>query len=360
MNTEKHRVAIIGCGSMGQIYANVYKSFPNIEIIAIAERDPARRRHVGEWLGVTAMYPDAEALFGDLVPDIAAIITPTKYYMEAVIAAAEAGVKGVSTDKPLEATLANADRMVEICAARGVIFAGGALMGALPELQEAATWLREGRYGDLKGAAVLNWHGEISGSGCHAISILRLLTGAEVKEVVTWGSPKDVLSGNSDWGLSVSGRLRLSNDIDCLMFGQSIESGIVDVWTNDSLIRMPWGPPEIYQGFDPNGSRVKTKPSYRCLDWPSPRHLTGSIKSFIAAVETKDESELWVSGLDLRQALEVAIASQQSAKRGSVPITLPLKDRSLALFPRPYRWLGGDKYTEDGDMVVGHRTDMDI
>jgi len=53
--------------------------------------------------------------------------------------------------------------------------------------------------------------------------------------------------------------------------------------------------------------------------------------------------ELAVSGHDLRQSLEVAIAAKYSALWGSVPLALPLKDRSLTLYPRPYRWLGGDQ-----------------
>jgi hypothetical protein len=53
-------------------------------------------------------------------------------------------------------------------------------------------------------------------------------------------------------------------------------------------------------------------------------------------------SELWISGHDLRQALEVAIAAKVSAQRGSVPVRLPLEDRSLSLHPRASRWLGWD------------------
>ena len=49
-----------------------------------------------------------------------------------------------------------------------------------------------------------------------------------------------------------------------------------------------------------------------------------------------------ITGETQRHALEVAIASKMSAQRGSVPIKLPLEDRSLVLYPRPYRWLGGD------------------
>ena len=36
------------------------------------------------------------------------------------------------------------------------------------------------------------------------------------------------------------------------------------------------------------------------------------------------------------------IAAKYSALWSSVPLKLPLEDRSLTLYPRPYRWLGGE------------------
>ena len=56
----------------------------------------------------------------------------------------------------------------------------------------------------------------------------------------------------------------------------------------------------------------------------------------------KGKGTPWITGHDLRQALEVAIACQLSARLGNVPVRLPLEDRSLTLYPSPYRWLGGD------------------
>jgi hypothetical protein len=66
-----------------------------------------------------------------------------------------------------------------------------------------------------------------------------------------------------------------------------------------------------------------------------------SILSFLDVLE--NGGELAISGHDLRQSLEVAIAARYSALWGSVPLKLPLEDRSLTLYPRAYRWLGGDQ-----------------
>ena len=341
MAEPKYTVAIIGCGRLGQHYAEVYRALHNTELVAIAEYNPARLRAVGERFGVKELYPDAETMYRKIVPDIAVVVLPVKYIKEAVIASAQAGVKGVSTDKPIGACLADADQMVDVCVERGVVFAGGNLQRALSEVLEVASWLLAGDYGELRGSSVHRWSGEISGGGCQHIAVLRLLTQAEVTEVIAWGMPEDALKSNSDDGLIVNGHFRLSNGLICPVFGGETPYRGVDVWTDKALIRWNWGPPEIYCGFDSDGARLKVNRPYPPLQYPRFSYMATSIMSFLQVIESG--GKLAVSGHDLRQSLEVAIAAKYSALWGSVPLELPLEDRSLALYPREYRWLGGDQ-----------------
>jgi predicted dehydrogenase len=356
---KKLGVAIIGCGRMGQYFAEVYRRLPNTELTAIAEWNDERRPVVGKRFGVTRLYKDVNAMLEDYVPDMVAVITPTKYMKEAVVKSAEAGVKGVSTDKPIAARLADADAMVDACRKNNVIFAGGNLQRAKWDVQQAAQMLHSGELGKIQGAAVHGWGGEISGGGCQHISVLRLLAGAEIDEVIAWGNPPEALKPDKDdSGLNINGRFRLSTGIDCQVFGleqkygeQRNRSG-VDVWTEDALVSWSWDSPRIFRGHDARGARREIDPNYTPFPWAdmlktpplreSDDYLVASIQSFVKAVETGSEGELFVSGHDLRQALEVAIAAKQSAMMGSQTVRLPLKDRSLALMPRPYRWFGGD------------------
>ena len=256
------------------------------------------------------------------------------------IACAEAGVKGVSTDKPIAGILADADAMVEACASRGVVFAGGNLQRAMNEVQEAAQRIVSGEFGKLKGASVHGFGGEISGGGCQHISVLRLFTNAEVDEVIAWGTPADALEQEDDEGLIIHGAFHLTSGIETLVFGTSTTCRGVDVWSEDALIRWDWAPPEIFKGYNEHGKRIPIDPEYTAYPWNEFGYLTGSIRSFLAAIEGAGEP--WITGHDLRQALEVAIAAKHSARLGSVPVRLPLADRSLFLYPRSYRWLGGD------------------
>ena len=355
---KKLRVAIIGCGRMGQFFAEVYRRLPDTELAAIAEWNDERRPAVGKRFGVDALFKDVNAMLKEFVPDIAAVITPTKFMKEAVIKCAEAGVRGVSTDKPIAAHLSDADEMVDACRTNGVIFAGGNLQRAKWEVQQTAKRLQSGEFGRITGAAIHGFGGEISGGGCQHLSVLRLLTDAEVDEVIAWGDPPEALRKKDDQGLNINGHMRLSSGIDCQVFGLSPpdadgrrRSG-VDVLTEEALVRWWWGVPQIFKGRDAKGARKEIDPKFPAFPgahvYSAPplhesyAYLVSSIQSFIRAVNAEDASKLFISGHDLRQALEIAIACKQSALLGNVPVKLPLKDRSLTLFPQPYRWLGGD------------------
>ena len=236
--------------------------------------------------------------------------------------------------------LADADAMVDTCQRRGVVFSGGNLQCAMHEVQEATRRIHAGQFGELIGASVHQLGGGISGGGCQRLAVLRLFAQAEVEEVLAWGTPPEALEQEDEVGLVIHGRFRLTSGLECLVFGTPTPFHGVDVWTADTLVRWNWEPPQIFRGFDQRGARISVDPGYAPYEWSEFGYLTGSIRSFLAAVS--GEGEPWVSGHDLRQVLEIAIACKLSAQLGTVPVRLPLEDRSLALYPRAYRWLGGD------------------
>ena len=92
---------------------------------------------------------------------------------------------------------------------------------------------------------------------------------------------------------------------------------------------------------DPYGEDGRRLPQYR---------QRSSINAIVSALE--EEREPWTSGGDMRRALEIGIALRESHRRGHVPVTLPIEDRSLRILPSPGRWLNkrevyGDEWYED-------------
>ena len=338
-------VGLIGCGRMGQCYAEALDALPDTQLVAIAENNAERLQAVGARFGIESLFSTAAELFARITPDIAIVVLPGKYIKDAVLAAVAAGVRGIATEKPIGAVLSDVDAMINACATANIVFAGGSLQRAMTEVQQAATRLRSGEFGTPIGACVHRFGGEISGGGCQHIAVLRLLTGAEITEVTAWGEPEAALHAESDEGLNINGQFHLSNGIVCPVFSGATPHTGVDVWTQDALIRWDWGPPQIFRGADDQGNRIPINPEYAPAAFPQFGYTGTSLLSFVDVVRrgVEHESELVISARDLRASLEVAIAARQSALLGNIAIFLPLADRSLHLYPRAYRWLGGDQ-----------------
>ena len=342
--TDRLTAAVVGCGWMGVDYVEWLAGHPDTDLVGLVDSNPERLREISERFGVGKTFPDVKSLLGYTVPDVVAVVTPTKYFKDVVVACAEAGVKGIMVEKPIGGLLSDVDEMIEACESRGTVFGGGRVQRAIKEVQQVAGSIRDDEYGTLVGASVHNWGGgiQISGGGNQHVSVLRLLTGVEVSEVVAWAQPQDVLESDTDHGLTVNAVFTLSNGIKCPVFGMATPLGALDggvqVWSDRALISTDsFASPKVYVGFDTNGARVPVETPWEPKE-NQDAALDGSISSFLAAVSTG--SELWISARDLRAALEVAIAAKGSALLGSVPIALPLEDRSLSLYPSRTRWLG--------------------
>ncbi len=335
---------MVGCGWMGEYYVDWFSRNHYVESISIVDPGIERLKFISGKYGVNNFYTNIEKVFESQIPDVAIIVTPTAYFKEMVMMCAQAGVKGVLVEKPIGGLLSDVDEMIDVCEAQGIVFGGGRVQRAIPEVQKVANYIRAGTYGNLVGASVHNWGdgSQISGGGNQHISVLRLLTGSEITEVIAWAKPRDVLESETDMGLSVNGLFSLSNGIQCPVFGMSTPFGGLDggvqVWSDRALINADsFSAPEIFNGFNKDGTRIRINtPKNPSEDQAAA--LDGSITSFLEAVFKGND--LWISAKDLRSALEVAIAAKRSALLGSTPIKLPLEDRSLALYPSRERWLG--------------------
>jgi hypothetical protein len=160
----------------------------------------------------------------------------------------------------------------------------------------------------------------------------------------------------------VQGVLHLSSGIECQVFSESAFPLGVQVWGSNGLVRWNWDSPQIFVGFDESGYRIQIEPEYQPYQYSEFDYLTGALRGMISALETG--AELPISGHDLCQAVEIAIALKESARRGNVPVSLPLEDRSLSLVPVPYRWDGGHatggRYPdESGRLLPGWPYDLD-
>ena len=140
-----YRVGIIGPGIKGVEYGVAYRFHPQTEVVAAADTD-------AETLGLfcdrfeVPGYADYREMLASERLDIVAAILPVGPNPDVVVECARAGVKAVQCEKPMAATLADADRMVEACR-YGVALAVGDLDRNLPEYAPLST-CEAGELGD--------------------------------------------------------------------------------------------------------------------------------------------------------------------------------------------------------------------
>ena len=167
-------------------------------VVAIASRDPAPAQQAAAELGIPRAHGSYQALLDD--PDVDAVYSPlpTHLHAEWAMAAARAG-KHVLCEKPLALTARDAERMIEIANAQGVLLMEAFMYRLHPSWEAAVAMVTHGRIGRL--VSVQSWFsyfnddatnirnirqvggGALFDIGCYSVSLSRLLFGSEPRHV---------------------------------------------------------------------------------------------------------------------------------------------------------------------------------
>ena len=115
------RVGVIGVGHLGQHHARILASLPGVRLVGVVDTKPGRAEQIGSTYGVPG-FTDATTLLDEV--DAVTIAVPTVSHVEVALPFIERGA-AVLVEKPLAATLAEADRLIEAAARRGTVLAAG-------------------------------------------------------------------------------------------------------------------------------------------------------------------------------------------------------------------------------------------
>ena len=130
----KIRVAVLGVGYMGKYHAEKFAASPAAELVAVADADGARAAEIARALGCA--HTDE---YRTLLPKVQAVCVavPTERHYEVARACLEAGVHAL-VEKPLARTLAEADELLALAQARGLVLQVGHLQRFNPAFQALA------------------------------------------------------------------------------------------------------------------------------------------------------------------------------------------------------------------------------
>jgi predicted dehydrogenase len=371
--SAKYRAAIIGHtgrGDYGHGLDRVYADMPEVEVVAVADPDAEGLAAVGERIGVERRYADYREMLEkeevELVNVCPRVVTP---HAEMVIAAAESGARGIFCEKPLAASLAEADAMLAACEQQNVKVVV-AHRRANPYEQYGKQLVDTGEIGQLQ---VLRARGkwdhrcgaeDLAVLGPHMMDSMRYFANADVAwahaHVMQDGREvtlDDVREGNEGIGLiagnSVAAYYAFTNGVTAHFESQpgDTSAGVNSRWFGFdahgtegiiSLRNSPNGEMYIHRHgmFIPDG---KVEWERVLLDeWEAieagerTHHSNISIaRELIQAIEEDRDVVEASSGRDARAALEMIVAVHESQRvRGRVQFPLENRENPYDVWQR--------------------------
>jgi predicted dehydrogenase len=196
---ERLRIGLLSAAHVhADGYAPILASMPDVELLGLADPDPARGKAFGRANGLAYLGSPEDLL--DQHPDAVVITSENARHREDVEACAKAGVH-ILCEKPLATSAADARAIVDACASAGVLLMTAFPMRFSAPVRAVESAIREGEIGPVRAIAGVNqgqlpsrqraWFADplLAGGGAlmdhvvHLADLYRWMLRAEVVEV---------------------------------------------------------------------------------------------------------------------------------------------------------------------------------
>ncbi len=136
------RVAVIGVGHLGQHHARIYAAMDGVELVAVADTNRARAGEIAAQHGTRAVA-DARELLGQV--DAVSIAVPTTAHVDVAMPFLERKT-AVLVEKPIAASVEEADRLIAAAARHGAVLAAGHTERFNPAVEAARPMIADPRF----------------------------------------------------------------------------------------------------------------------------------------------------------------------------------------------------------------------
>jgi predicted dehydrogenase len=204
MTAQKLRFALVGAGVIGKTHGRALAGLTDVaELVAVVDRDPAKAQELADRYGAQATT-DLDAVLRRDDIDAVSICTPSGVHAEGAVAALDAG-KHVVVEKPIDITLAAADRIIDAEKRSGKTVAvisqhrfdrstekvqqavREGHLGTITSAVASHAWWRGQSYydsGDWRGTWALDGGGAVMNQTVHTINLM----------ITTLGTPVEVFA----------------------------------------------------------------------------------------------------------------------------------------------------------------------
>ena len=317
------RVGVVGCGSFGRNHARVYRdlhadSSQNVEFVGIVDADCARGESTAKEFGTRSFHSPDELIAAGV--QAASVAVPTIHHLSVARQLMENGVD-VLIEKPLAATVAEADELIGIARKHGRVAQAGHLERFNPAVRATVPLLKQPMFFEVHRLSVFTPRSldvdVILDLMIHDLDVVLSFVDSPVKEIRAVGLP--ILSRKVDIA-----NVRLEFESGCvanftasrvsterirkLRFFQphqyiSLDYSRQDVLvltvddSNESSVQDPFNPASVAASAFPGISPYKPK-----VEQQEP--LRAELTSFLRAVRHRSTPEVTLD--DGRRALAVA------------------------------------------------------
>jgi UDP-N-acetylglucosamine 3-dehydrogenase len=225
------RAGVVGVGSIGRHHVRIYNQFDDVRLAGIADTDEGRRTGIARRYNIPA-YASYQELFARERLDVVSIAVPTVNHCEVALAAIEAGVH-VLVEKPIAATVEDADKIIQRAAAAGLTLTVGHVERFNPALAELKHRLADGELGHVFQVharrlspfpSYIRDVGVVMDLATHELDIMRYLLGSEADRIYA-ETERNLHAKHEDM---LSGIIRFENGI----------VGVLDInWLTPTKVR---------------------------------------------------------------------------------------------------------------------------
>jgi predicted dehydrogenase len=319
--TREVRIGVIGAGALGFHHVRILRDLRGARLIGFYEARPDRAAAVSKELGVRA-FADLDGLL-DAV-DAATVVVPTPAHYDVAKAALSRG-KHLLIEKPIAATLPEADELLALAKGTGALIQTGHVERFNRAIRAALPYVEKARFIESDRLAPFNPRGSdvavVLDLMIHDIDLVRTLVGTHVKDVSAVGV--QVLTPFVD---IANARLRFDDGAVANITASRVsrermrkvrifqESGYLslDLGAGEGeffRLRRDVDFAQLAKGAQPIEAFVERVP----LTAPEGEPLRLEFESFLAAVN--GSHSVAVSGEDGREALAVALSIVSEIER---------------------------------------------
>lgn len=326
------RIGVIGVGALGFHHARQLREVPNATLVGFYESNAERAAKVGAELGLTA-FASLDTLL-DAV-DAVTIVVPTPAHFAVASRALEQG-KHVLVEKPIAATIEEADAMLDIAKRKGVLIQTGHVERFNRAIRGALQYVDHPRFIESDRLAPFNPRGSdvavVLDLMIHDIDLVHTLVGGPVADVSAVGVPVltpfvDIANARLTFASGAVANItasRVSRErMRKLRIFQPTGYLSLDLGTGTGeFYHLKAGMDLAAFVRDAQGAQALEQFVERItIDAPEGDALRLELESFIAAVQGK--APVAVSGQAGREALDVALQIVREIERGLPALRKP-------------------------------------